>query len=174
MKTLIIPGTGGSGPDHWQSLWENTQPNFIRVQQRDWNNPTCDEWVKELEQAIVDARQDIILVSHSLGCHTVAHWASRFKHRIKVAMLVAPPDLYRPDCPEKLGSFKPVPMTVLPFRSLLVASSNDPYAKLGDSKRIADAWGCEFRNIGPYGHINADGGMGEWRQGLSMLREISE
>ena len=36
---LILPGLGNSGPLHWQSIWEQSQPDFVRVQQRDCGQP---------------------------------------------------------------------------------------------------------------------------------------
>ncbi|MCW5604631.1 MAG: alpha/beta hydrolase [Burkholderiales bacterium] len=28
---LIHPGLNGAGPDHWQTHWEQTFPDFVRV-----------------------------------------------------------------------------------------------------------------------------------------------
>jgi predicted alpha/beta hydrolase family esterase len=36
---LIIPGLGDSGPQHWQTLWEASHPEYRRVQQSDWEQP---------------------------------------------------------------------------------------------------------------------------------------
>ena len=89
MKTLIIPGIGDSNADHWQSLWQASDPEFIRVQQHDWEYPVCSEWLDSLDESI--AHEDAILIAHSLGCLLVAHRAAQAGHRIKSALLVAPP-----------------------------------------------------------------------------------
>ncbi|HKU44709.1 MAG TPA: alpha/beta hydrolase, partial [Polyangiales bacterium] len=34
---LIIPGLGGSGPQHWQTRWEQLH-GYRRVEQREWDN----------------------------------------------------------------------------------------------------------------------------------------
>lgn len=177
MTVLIIPGYGGSGPGHWQTLWERQHPDFVRVEQRDWFHPVCEEWVSELGQAIDTAGSDTVLVAHSLGCHTVAHWAYRSESQartgIRGALLVAPPDLEAPGGPEGVSGFTPVPMQALPFRSILVASNNDPHAEIEVLKHFAMAWGSDFREVGACGHINAESGLDEWPQGLSMLQELS-
>ncbi len=36
---LVLPGWQNSGPRHWQTLWEQQNPIFLRVQQRDWEFP---------------------------------------------------------------------------------------------------------------------------------------
>jgi predicted alpha/beta hydrolase family esterase len=33
---LIIPGYQNSGPDHWQSLWEDMLPDARRVEMPSW------------------------------------------------------------------------------------------------------------------------------------------
>jgi predicted alpha/beta hydrolase family esterase len=33
---LIVPGLGGSGPDHWQTRWEQKLSTARRVEQSDW------------------------------------------------------------------------------------------------------------------------------------------
>jgi predicted alpha/beta hydrolase family esterase len=38
-SVLIHPGLNGSGPDHWHSHWEQAFPDFVRVQQADWDHP---------------------------------------------------------------------------------------------------------------------------------------
>ncbi|MCA9422167.1 MAG: alpha/beta hydrolase, partial [Nitrospira sp.] len=37
--TLILPGIGNSDHVHWQTRWESANAEFVRVQQRDWENP---------------------------------------------------------------------------------------------------------------------------------------
>ena len=55
---LIIPGYGGSGDAHWQTIWENEKPAlFTRVNQADWLNPNCQTWMEKLESSIA-ARED--------------------------------------------------------------------------------------------------------------------
>lgn len=77
VSVLILPGIGNSGPQHWQTLWQNSHPDFVRVEQRDWDRPVCAEWVAALDAAVRAAGPQAVLVAHSLGCLAVAHWAAQ-------------------------------------------------------------------------------------------------
>jgi uncharacterized protein len=68
---LIVPGLGGSGPDHWQSLWEKHEPAFRRVEQADWDKPALDEWVNTLEAAVQAAGGPVfssLIALHARWC----------------------------------------------------------------------------------------------------------
>jgi uncharacterized protein len=54
---LIIPGLGGSGPDHWQSLWQARLPDARRVEQADWDKPDRAGWIAQLDAAVAQAKQ---------------------------------------------------------------------------------------------------------------------
>jgi hypothetical protein len=169
---LIIPGYTDSGPQHWQSLWERRIPGAIRVHQRDWNYPEVDEWVDALDAAIAARGVPPVLVAHSLGVSTVAHWAASHSRPIHGALLVAPPDLDNPGVPEPCLTFTPTPRQRLPFRSILVASRDDPYASFERSEQMARDWGSRLEDAGRAGHINTASGLGEWPWGLALLREL--
>jgi predicted alpha/beta hydrolase family esterase len=169
---LIIPGWQNSGPEHWQTLWQRTHPDYLRVEQRDWERPVADDWVEALNFALAVLPEPPVLVAHSLGCITVAHWTSRFERPIRGALLVAPPDIERPDSPAEIVGFTPIPRARLPFPSILVASANDPYCTIERAAQFADAWGSRFVNLGACGHINVDAGFGPWPDGERMLSEL--
>lgn len=175
MRTfLILPGYGDSGPSHWQTLWEK-DPAFKRVRQRDWEHPDRREWVETLEKAVA-AEQETILVAHSLASLLVAHWAATSapatRARVTAALLVAPPDPAAPVFPSAAIGFAPLPMEPLPFRSLLVSSSDDPYAAPEFARRCAAAWGSRHFEAGALGHINAQSRLGAWEEGLRLLQSL--
>lgn len=172
MNYLILPGLNGSGPQHWQTIWEQKHPNFRRVNEPDWANPDRETWIKNLEEAVKLAGPDTILVAHSLACLQVVHWSARTKLKIHAAFLVAPPNPNRPGAPKEILGFVPVPRVHLGFKSLLVVSENDPYADLNYSQDCAATWGSELINIGKAGHINPDSGFGDWPQGLNYLKGL--
>ena len=58
-----------------------------------------------------------------------------------VPLLVAPAD---PERRAILNDFAPVPFAPLPYRSFVVASSNDPYCPARLAGAYARAWGSEF------------------------------
>ena len=75
-KVLILPGLYDSGPDHWQSHWERTLPNVVRIVQRDWERPAREEWVAALEHMVAEHGPDAVLVGHSTACALIAFWAA--------------------------------------------------------------------------------------------------
>jgi len=165
-KVLMVPGWHGSGPAHWQTIWEQNHPEYVRVTQKDWRSVHRPDWVQALDRAVLSISGDVVLAAHSLGCLAVAWWAATragSSGRVRGAMLVAPPDLNSaPGTLPALASFTPTPLVRLPFPSLLVASENDPYASIEAAAALAGQWGSEFLNVGAEGHINVDSGHGPW------------
>ena len=174
-NVLLLPGWQNSGPAHWQSLWE-TQHGYRRVDQHDWMHPRRGDWMAQLEETVLAADEPVVLVAHSLGCILTAAWASHSQntHRVKAALLVAPGDPEREALQGVLPSWSPVPMNRLPFRSRLVGSRNDPYCSFDRVRAMGEAWGSTFTDLGNAGHINAESGLGEWPEGLSLLKGLSE
>jgi predicted alpha/beta hydrolase family esterase len=176
MRFLILPGFGDSGPHHWQTLWEKRDPRFKRVKQRDWDHPDRVEWVGALGRAIADYPGDMVLVAHSLACLLVAHWTlasqPRMRGRVRAAFLVAPVDPNGPAFPADATGFAPVPLFPLPFPSVVVASTNDPYSGVGYAAGLAQAWGSRCEIAGAKGHLNAESGLGDWPEGLALLESL--
>jgi predicted alpha/beta hydrolase family esterase len=170
---LLLPGWQNSGPEHWQSHWEALH-GFVRVQQHDWMRPLRGDWLIQLEEAVLAATRPVVLVAHSLGCIQAAAWAahSRHAHRVRAALLVAPGDTEQPDLAPQLPTWQPVALQRLPFASLLVASRNDPYCRFERAQAFASAWGSTLHDLGPAGHINAETRLGDWPQGLTLLRAL--
>ena len=152
---ITLPGLWNSGPQHWQSLWEKKHPEWTRIAHRDWTNPTCHEWVEELDAAIALAEGPPLLVAHSLSC-----------------ALVAPSDVDAPSYPKDAVGFGPMPMNKLPFPSIVVASSNDEYVSMERARAFAAAWGSRLVEIGEAGHINGASGFGAWPEGEALLEEL--
>lgn len=172
LTTLIIPGIGNSDPEHWQSLWEISNPSFIRIHHRDWDHPVCEEWVMTLEGSVSSIGDHAILVAHSLGCLLVAQWAKKTQQNIKGALLVAPPDPDGGNFPRTAIGFSPLPGLQLSFPSIVVASSDDPYADIDFAKSLAASWGSRFVNIGQAGHISSNSGLGEWSKGFEYFLQL--
>lgn len=130
IRYLIVPGWQGSPDDHWQTHWQNSLPNSTRVEQADWLKPRREDWVGELQRTIAAHSTPVILIAHSLGCVTVAHWAQlaplETLRQVQGALLVAPADVERPNCPPALRNFAPIPNDLLPFPTQIVNSDNDP------------------------------------------------
>jgi uncharacterized protein len=169
---LVVPGIGDSGPGHWQTIWEHADGSMVRVHQAHWEYPVCGEWMEVLDKAVRKIGEDTIIIAHSLGALLVAHWAARYARKIRGAMMVAPPDPGGPAFPSVAQGFKPVPLMRLPFQTLVVSSSNDPYGTPQFAQQCADAWGGRHVCIGEAGHINGESQLGAWPEGMALLREL--
>jgi len=173
IRYLIVPGWQGSADDHWQSHWQRSLPNSARVEQLDWLTPRREDWVAALERQITADPRPAILIAHSLGCVTVAHWAAQAPvaslRRVQGALLVAPADVQRPNCPEALRNFAPIPRHLLPFPSQLVGSDNDSAASAARAIELAREWGSEAAILSGAGHINVKSGHQRWEQGFAYL-----
>ncbi|MEI6801610.1 MAG: alpha/beta hydrolase [Burkholderiales bacterium] len=170
MTTLVIvPGWRDSGPGHWQSLWAQQWPGAVRVQQDDWITPSRHAWVASIGKTILAQEGPVVIAAHSLGCIATSHLPAELAARIQGALLVAPAD---PERRGALADFAPVPYQSLPYRSILVASSDDPYCPVRTAGAYARAWGSEFVRLQKAGHINVEAGFGPWPLGLALLHSL--
>jgi len=81
-----------------------------------------------------------------------AHAAPGLAGKVVGAFLVAPSDWDKPDLlPGVVHDFAPIPLVALPFPSVLVASSDDPYCTMQRASDFAEAWGSEFVSAGEAG-----------------------
>jgi predicted alpha/beta hydrolase family esterase len=178
LHVLVLPGWQNSGPRHWQSRWEALYGD-VRVEQSDWMHPLRGDWMMRLEETIADLEQrepapQVALVAHSLGCPLVAAWAahSRRRARVRAALLVAPPDIERDEFRAALHSFVPIVREPLPFPSLAVISSDDPFCDPARAQGMAAGWGARTLDAGPRGHLNSDSGLGDWPAGRQLLADL--
>lgn len=153
---LVIPGRGGSGPEHWQSHFERSHANARRVEQDDWDQPDIDAWARRIAAASQERDAPVLAVAHSFGCLALARAAQSFGARIDAALLVAPADPARFAIPDALVRSR------LAFSSLLIASENDPWLRAWQARELAASWGSGYLNLGLVGHINVASGFGKW------------
>ena len=175
IRILVLPGLDNSGPLHWQSIWEAKQPfaNSVveRMEHSNWTEPQFDTWMAELDAVLgKDMLRPTVLVAHSLGCLNAIH-RLKYSGCVKAALLVAPANPQRPGFPERVKGFT-LPSEKLHFLSTLVASENDPYASLEFSQSLARTLGSKFINIGPFGHVNGESGLGDWKFGQDLVHEL--
>lgn len=128
-SVLILPGYQGSGETHWQTIGKKANPDF-RVEQRDWEEPIASEWAEQLEQTLQKCEKPVVLVAHSIACLVLAHWASKAHTPIKGALIVAPPNPEEAVFPKSALGFTQTPMMRFNFPSIVLASSDDPYATM--------------------------------------------
>ncbi|KTR83256.1 esterase [Novosphingobium barchaimii] len=175
---LLVPGLSGSGPAHWQTIWEEQYADCSKVDLAKWDDPHRNTWINNLNLAIRSAGRPVVLVAHSLGCLAVAWWA-KFEQAslaergeampVVGALMVAPPEVDFFPLDERVARFAPTPTEPLPFPSRLIASHDDPWMGFHTAQSLARRWGSTLVDAGECGHINADSGLGEWSFGREQL-----
>lgn len=168
---LLVPGRTRTLGEHWQHRWQKKMANAEWVPTASWNNPDLSERAEELYNAIVMATRPVVLVAHSLGVVTTALAAQKLADtKVRGAFLVAPPDV---DGSGELKSVD-VPREPLPFPSLMVASTSDPYCTPEKAVDLGTAWGSDFHLAGDAGHIDTASGHGPWPEGLMMFTRLMQ
>ena len=169
---LVVAGHDGSGDAHWQRRLIAKLPAAKLVEQDDWLYGSLPKATARLVEAVVAATKPVVIVAHSAGCILVAHAVPELKsagviEKVKGAFLVSAPAAGPLGACDGIDPiFNNIPMSVLPFPSLLVASSNDPFATPEEQAALAKAWGAELVDAGAQGHINTASGHGPWPEGL--------
>jgi predicted alpha/beta hydrolase family esterase len=174
LDILIVPGLGGSSPDHWQSRWAQKLSTARIVEQEDWDRPNRDAWVGNILRGIDGATRPIALVGHSLGSIAAASAIAETSapEKIATAFLVAPPDPESAALPPGLidPAFKEkAPQAALGVNGVIVASRSDAFANYSFAQKLASLWGLDLADAGDAGHINAESGHGPWPEGLMRL-----
>jgi predicted alpha/beta hydrolase family esterase len=175
VRILILPGLFNSGETHWQSHWERQFADLRRVEQQDWETPVANDWVARLNEEIAASNAPVVLVAHSLACTLITCWAQRYPDATKVsgALLVAPSDTEAQSYPSGTRGFTPMSTQRLPFPTIVVASTDDPYVTQDRATAFAHAWGSELVWLENAGHINGQTGYGPWPEGLELLGRLT-
>lgn len=164
---LIVPGLGGSGPDHWQTRWEGRLPNARRVEQDDWDRPNRAAWAARIAESVAACQRPVVVVAHSCGVPAFVWAAVEGLRPIAGAFLVAPPSEAALRGIEAVDrAFLPYPAGALRCPALLVASRTDPYATFEEMEALAASWDVTLLDAGDAGHLNPQSGHGPWPEGL--------
>ena len=166
---LFVPGLRDHVAEHWQTLMAARLPGSRTVEPLEHDKLSCAARIAALDAAIKAIDGPVLLVAHSAGCLMVVHWAKAHSADIVGALLATPADIERPfpagyPTPDQLeeNGWLPIPRQPLPFKTMVVASLDDP---LGDYDRVCDmakAWGAELSDAGAVGHLNPASGFGPW------------
>ena len=66
----------------------------------------------------------------------------------------------------------PIPRQLLPFRSIVAVSADDPLGRPERVEALADAWGSRLVHIGAVGHLNPASGYGDWPAADAFIAEL--
>lgn len=164
--TLIVPGLGDSGPDHWQTWLQDQTHGAIRVAQDDWGLPNLRRWAQRVATAIDSSPTPPLIVAHSFGVLASVQALKFARRRVAGLLLVAPAD------PDVFGYGRILPASKLRAPAILAASRNDPWMTFDRASTWAHLWGARLADQGNVAHINVDSGHGPWPAGLAMFAEL--
>jgi predicted alpha/beta hydrolase family esterase len=182
LSFVFLAGIGNSEPEHWQRLWFAEVAGAGRalwVDHHDWNRVSRDRWLTELDAAIDGAdaaTRPLVFVAHSVGCLLAAEWMDENRDaEVRGALLVAPPDLSAERAPKGISGFRsPFAIDALPFRGVVAASENDPFASIDFARRLSAHWRMRLVEIGARGHINLESKLGRWPEGRTLLHDVCD
>ena len=164
---ILVPGFGDSTQYYWVHRWQAKLSTAKTIALANWNHAAKAHWVAAIVDAVAQADKPVVLVGHSLGVAAIAHAAPHLNRPVAGAFLVALSDWNRPDLlPGVTHDFAPLPQHPLPFKSVLVASRNDPYCDYPVAEDFARHWHATLIDAGESGHINSESGHGPWPEGL--------
>jgi uncharacterized protein len=181
VTVVIVPGLRDHVAEHWQTLLADKLDNTVTVPPLEHDKLSRVARVAALDDVVNSVDGPVVLVAHSAGVITTAHWAQEATRRISGALLATPADLERrlpqgyPSLEElERGGWNPIPRQRLPFPSIVAASTNDP---LADPRRVADmaqSWGSRLVSAGAVGHLNPAAGYGNWTMAEQLVGDLSD
>ncbi|MFJ2923403.1 RBBP9/YdeN family alpha/beta hydrolase [Streptomyces massasporeus] len=180
---VIVPGLRDHVDEHWQTLLAGRLAEAGRtvrtVPPLTHDGLSRKARVAALDEVVSRLAGPVVLVAHSAGVITTAHWVQEYRADVRGALLVTPPDFDTPlpegyPAPDVLASngWTPVPRSALPFPSIVAASSDDPLGGLDRVRALALAWKSGFVELGAVGHLNPASGYGPWPEAEELLREL--
>lgn len=180
VTVLFVPGLRDHVADHWQTLLAAEIPGSVTVEPLTHDRLSKEARVNALDVALNEIKGDVVIAAHSAGALMVANWALAPTRRVRGALLATPADVENPLPPGypayedlKANGWVPIPRRLLPFRAIVVASTNDPLAEFDKVAGLARAWGAELHNAGDVGHLNPAAGYGRWEGALPLLERLA-
>lgn len=189
VTVVIVPGLRDHVADHWQTLLAAALPRSVIVPPLERDKLSRAARVDALARTLDAVQGPLLLVAHSAGVITVAHWAlveararalgQGRRHAIRGALLATPADLEQPlpagyPTQETLRDhgWLPIPRMPLPFPAVVAMSRNDPLGQPARVQTFASDWQTECVDIGDAGHLNPASGHGEWPLALELIQTL--
>jgi predicted alpha/beta hydrolase family esterase len=164
---VIVPGLRNSGPEHWQTVWQQRLANAERIALPQWERPDLQQWADAIVTT-VQAQRSSYIVAHSFGCLATAYVLEQLRDTVRGVLLVAPAD------PEKFGVETLLPHSALPVPGLVVGSRTDPWLSWSKAQQWAQRWALPIYCAGDAGHINAESGHRDWPEGWKLLTRLQQ
>ena len=179
---VLVPGLRGHVEDHWQTRLAALLPGARMVAPLGRTNPGLQARVTLLDHVVGQVPGPVILVAHSAGVLVTVHWAAQYSPtRVVGALLATPPALTAELPPEypsidqlRAHGWLPIPRQLLPFPSIVAASSNDPLGNPVRLHSLAASWGSRVHDLGAVGHLNPASGFGDWPEAVELIDQLRE
>jgi predicted alpha/beta hydrolase family esterase len=178
---VLVPGLRGHVEDHWQTRLAATLPDARMVPPLGSTNASLRARISLLDRTVEDVEGPVVIVAHSAGVLTTAHWAGQNVGSKVVGALLATPPALAAALPPEYPSIRrlrdhgwlPIPRRPLPFPSILAASSDDPLGNPVRVDALARSWGSRRHSLGPVGHLNPASGFGDWPEAAQLIDELA-
>lgn len=172
---LVIHGTGGNKPDHWQEhLVRRLREAGKDVRYPQFptpNDPDLDTWLAALRAELDDIPSDATLTVfvHSRGCilwlHHAAAGAGHGPQADRVLLVSAPHRVPEPDT--RKARFYPAPLdragiATVSRETVIVASDDDEFTTFEQAEAYAAELGVLIYLLPGAGHISPFYGYGDW------------
>ena len=167
INLILVPGLRDSEAGHWQSLWHQLNPHWLRIRQRNWEQVDLEAWIDAISREQKKVNAPLLLVGHSFGALASVVWANRHPQLTAGVVLVAPAE------PMRFGLDDEILPRPLAVPGLMIASHTDPLLSFARAQFWAQAWGCELADIGEAGHIKVESGFGDWPWGRAKLETFA-
>jgi len=173
---LLLHGTGGNAPGHWQHFLAKELRAAGKVVQYPRlpraGVPLLKNWMPALAKELEGIEPDscLTVVTHSRGCilwmhHAAQHVGNAPPIVAERALLVAPPfHAQEPDGPRL---FFPAPLSSegaanVARSTAIVASDDHEFASFVEAERYASGLGVPIYKLPSSGHISPAYGYGDW------------
>ena len=173
LRVLVLPDWQRSDPTGWPGLWAAAHGHTL-VEQHDVKRPLRGDWLIQLEEAVLEAPGQVVLVARGLACALVAAWSlfTPQRGKVRAALLVAPLDLNLATLREVLPSWQPQVRQPLPFQAVVVASADEPYGSASAAQALAKDWGARWVPTRPESGPICESAAGDWPEGRALLNEL--
>ncbi len=183
MKVFLFHCWGGDGRSCWSGwLADKLRARGIEVIAPDFPNssePKLDEWLDRVRSHVTkfDAKDNWVLVGHSLGCPSILHLLERFdkSERVKAVFLVSgsSEDIGIPQLTNFFADgFDWEKIKQKSSKFVVINSDNDPFVPLDEGECLANLVNGEFLVEPGAGHINEGSGFTKYERLLKLILEF--
>jgi predicted alpha/beta hydrolase family esterase len=141
-RILLISDSGNNDAKHWVSPWLADAPQAFLKDQEFGSQAELESRSIRFGKLLDRLDKPVWIIAHGLGCRVTVAAPTDKRHAIKGALLGCPADPggYEMDTRPLTGN--------LPFLSVFIARSNDPWMSLARARQGSHRWGRRLIHVG--------------------------